>query len=122
MSRSKRTVYSHANTWNACLKVLEKMGFQLTVDAGAKLWIAENAEACLKANNPVELLGLAQLHASTAKTEVGERWWGTGDDVLRALVPISRGADSPLPSNRKPPRRTAASAARPSRSKRRSPI
>lgn len=87
-----RAIFAHPNTWSPCLRLLKSMGYTVSINDDAHLWIANSPEASLRANNPVELLGLAKLHAGTPKDLTGDYWWnrdGNVDDLLE-IIPSLR--------------------------------
>ena len=75
-------LFSYPNVWNTCLFLLRERGYRLFLlgpDDPELLsqctWNAERAGIKLRANNPIELLGLATIHEYHKPTSDIPYWW-----------------------------------------------
>ena len=89
---------SHNNVYNTCLLILRERGYALSVTgetdsegmiAPASLWwTAEKDGYRLGAFNPIELLGLAAIHAhhSPSGPPASYWWFVEGEDLYSRLI------------------------------------
>ncbi len=85
---------SHLNVWNSCLHLLQRAGYALSTEEvsadGDVLWLARRNGYTLMADNPIELLGLANVQQALApadSTNARPYWWSvSGEDLYRALL------------------------------------
>ena len=85
--------FSYHNVWNTCLFILRERGYRLFLvgrDAPELLsqctWNAERAGMKLRADNPIELLGLAAVHDYHQPTADIPYWWRIeAPDIVQEL-------------------------------------
>jgi hypothetical protein len=90
------SLYSHANVYNTCLRILRSRGFaprvegELTADGcypTSAQWFAEKEGFSFIADNPVELLGLVAIYDHVHPEDDRPYWWAVdGSDIWSALM------------------------------------
>ncbi len=92
--RNRKTLFSYHNVWNSCLIQLRAAGYDLELVgdpdpngyASHCGWHASQAGVVLKAANPIELLGLAELHRNAAAPLDEDYWWRVdGPNIVSEL-------------------------------------
>jgi hypothetical protein len=73
-------LHAHANVWETCLQLLERRGYELSIELGtdeedSDLYCARRGSFTFTAWNPIELLGLAAIHEDVAPEEPRSYWW-----------------------------------------------
>ena len=66
---------SYPNVFNTCLVLLRQSGFNLSYDKTADAWNAKKNGFSFRADNPIELLGLASVYEKLQPKEEKEYWW-----------------------------------------------
>ncbi|WP_266156936.1 hypothetical protein [Dyella silvatica] len=87
---------SHANVFNACLRILRDRGFKLKIEGEIDsdlcyptnaLWTAEKNGFRFTGDNPIELLGLVGIYDHLKPDENRPYWWRVeGPDVWDELM------------------------------------
>lgn len=94
VQRNRSTLFAHPNVWNSCLLRLRNAGYDLELKgapdpaghASHCQWHASQDQVVLKAANPIELLGLAQLHRGATEPANDPYWWHVdGPDIVTDL-------------------------------------
>jgi len=97
--RNTQTLFSYHNVWNSCLFVLRSEGFELSLygdpdpQGGPShcQWNANRDGLELKAANPIELLGLADLARRAEPQPPRDYWWRkNGPNIVSELYDIWR--------------------------------
>jgi len=92
--RNTQTLFSYHNVWNTCLFVLRSEGFELNLfgDPDPRggpsqcQWHASRNGLVLKAANPIELLGLAEVARRAEPQPPRDYWWRkNGPDIVSEL-------------------------------------
>ena len=79
---------SYLNVFNTCLVLLDRRGYQLAYDKESDAWFAEKNGFRFRADNPIELLGLAAIYEEIRPREHAEYWWRIQEpDLLSGLDP-----------------------------------
>ncbi len=79
---------SYPNVFNTCLVILRRDGFDLAYDKTTDAWSAEKEGFSFRADNPIELLGLAAIYQKLQPKEQREYWWKIDKpNVLAELDP-----------------------------------
>ncbi|WP_299189353.1 hypothetical protein [uncultured Aquimarina sp.] len=78
---NKKRLSVAANLGPPSYKILLELGYQVTVEE--KTWIAESNEWILRAEGPIELLGLASI-----VEKKGENWKVTDKEILEFIEKI----------------------------------
>ena len=86
-------LFSYPNVWNTCLFLLREREYRLFLlgpDDPELLsqctWNAERAGIMLRANNPIELLGLATIHEFHKPSSDIPYWWRVDcPDIVKEL-------------------------------------
>ncbi len=95
VQRKKSTLFTYPNVWNSCLLTLRDLGFTCKVmgdrDPDGKEshchWHATKGHRELKAINPTELLGLAQLSELAHLDNTEDYWWRVdGPNLVEELT------------------------------------
>lgn len=94
---------SNLNVYNTCLLILKEQGFLLAICRGESVgveveaeigedgyifpfWVAEKDGARFIANNPIELLGLVEVHNHMQPKENVPGWWKKEGEDLRSKI------------------------------------
>jgi hypothetical protein len=94
VQRKTQTLRSYHNVWNTCLLVLRSEGFELNLAGDPDprggpshcQWQASRDGLELKAANPIELLGLADVARRADRQPPRDYWWrGDGPDIVSEL-------------------------------------
>ena len=81
---------SYPNVYNTCLVLLQRQGYELTYEKGQDVWSCEKNGFRFRADNPIELLGLASIHQSINPKDNVEYWWQiNAPNLLSKLDPES---------------------------------
>lgn len=79
---------SYPNVYNTCLVLLRQFGYQLVYEKDRDVWLCEKDGFRFRADNPIELLGLASIHRYIGPSENVEYWWKLSEpDILSELDP-----------------------------------
>lgn len=79
---------SYPNVYNTCPVILQRKGFSLSHEKETDSWFAEISTFKLKADNPIELLGLAAIYEEQKPKSDSEYWWQiSAPDLLGELDP-----------------------------------
>ena len=73
---------SYPNVFNSCLVILQSKGFALSYEKETDSWLAEVNGFKFKADNPIELLGLATVYEDRKPQADSEYWWQINDPYL----------------------------------------
>ena len=87
-------LFSYPNVWNTCLLILRQRGYRLFLlgdpdergSITACTWNAEKDGMKLRADNPIELLGLAAVHEYHHPLADIPYWWRVdGPNIVEEL-------------------------------------
>jgi hypothetical protein len=79
---------SYPNVFNTCLVLLRRDGFSLVYDKVNDEWTSEKNGFSFRADNPIELLGLATIYGKLQPKEQKEYWWQINEpNILAELDP-----------------------------------
>ena len=86
-------LFSYPNVWNTCLLILRERGYRLfllgpdePVSLSRCTWNAEKVGIKLRADNPIELLGLAMIHEHQQPAADIPYWWRIdGPNIVHEL-------------------------------------
>jgi hypothetical protein len=90
-----RTLASYPNVWNTCLLLLSELGFNVEIagdvdpngDSKYAHWHANKETTTIRAENPIELLGLAFVYDKQKHNGNRSYWWRVdGPDLLGDLL------------------------------------
>lgn len=94
---------SNFNVYGTCLQLLRQRGFSLHVEGELgpdecyppdHLWYAEKGGISRYADNPIELLGLAELYEHHQPKEDTPYWWRIeGEDIRDELYEVAWPSD-----------------------------
>ena len=73
---------SYPNVFNSCLVILQRKGYTLSYEKETDTWLAEISGFQFKADNPIELLGLAAIYEDRKPDTDSEYWWQINDPYL----------------------------------------
>jgi len=73
---------SYPNVFNSCLVILQRKGFALSYETETDSWLAEINGFKFKADNPIELLGLAAIYEDRRPEADSEYWWQINNPYL----------------------------------------
>jgi hypothetical protein len=79
---------SYPNVFNTCLVLLRRDGFKLSHERSSDMWVAERNGFSFRADNPIELLGLAAIYEKLQPKEDREYWWQISDpNIISEIDP-----------------------------------